>query len=339
MAAILGLGAQSHYRLAQEREFYKYIPREHSSSRYAPFDRASGDGFNPQPSPDSALTSYAQLGAIRLGTERAFISLFDRTHQYVLAEATPTLSLIGGHMAKESERLGLGCCIFPKERGICHYVESAALRGHQGDDAGDNGSTLVVLDVAQDGRFSPSQLQAPLSEARFYVAVPIVSPRGLKIGALSVRDTKARSSGPDQYSLDFMKDMAATVMQHLAMKETTLKNRRAERMIVGLGSFVEGRTTLRDSWPEAHAQHIASEKSGESSEGQLDIEQQDIQELANETGQGNLTIWEPSGSANDASTPSHQSASTSHRVQRSQGDNPSLNAGSGSPRLYCYTAI
>ncbi|KAJ5144281.1 hypothetical protein N7526_001789 [Penicillium atrosanguineum] len=328
MAAIIGPGAQSHYRLAQEREFHKYIPREHSTSRYAPFDRASGDDFTPQPSQDSALTSYAQLAAIRLDTERAFISLFDRTHQHVLAEATPTLSLIGGRVANEPERLGLGCCVFPKERGICHYIESTPLGGYRENDSVVNDSTLVILDVSQDNRFRASKLQAALSGVRFYTAVPIISPRGFKIGALSVMDSKMRSSGPDQHSLQFMKDMAATVMEHLAMKETTLRSHRAERMIVGLGSFVEGRTTLRDSWHEAHAQHAASEKSGESTEGQLNIEQQDLQELPKETDQKSLAIREPSEMAKnspvkDSSTSRHQPTSSRHRAQRSQGDNHS----------------
>lgn len=156
------------------------------------------------------MTFFAQLAAIRLGTERAFISFFDRTHQHVLAEATSTLSLIGGHVANEPERLGLGCCIFPKERGICHYVESTPPGGYREDDTVGNNTILVVLDVSQDKHLKVSNLQTGLSEVRFCTAVPIISPRGFKIGALNVMDNKARSSGPDQHSLQFMKDMAAT---------------------------------------------------------------------------------------------------------------------------------
>ncbi|CAL5870047.1 uncharacterized protein PFLUO_LOCUS4281 [Penicillium psychrofluorescens] len=134
-----------------------------------------------------------------------------------------------------------------------------------------------------------------------------------------------------------MKDMAATVMEHLVMKETTIRNHRAERMIVGLGSFLEGRSTLRDSWHEAHAQHAASEKSGDSAEGQLNIEQQDLQQLEKETGQKTLAIRESSGktknplarnpSSKDASSWRHQSTSSGHRAQRSQGDNHSQHSG------------
>ncbi|KAJ5975514.1 hypothetical protein N7481_009221 [Penicillium waksmanii] len=312
MAAIISVGTRSRYRLAQEREFHKYIPHEQSSSRYAPFDRASSDGFTPQASSDSALTSYAQLATNRLGVERAFISLFDSTHQHVLAEATPSLSLIGGRMANDTERLILGSCIFPKERGLCHCVESTPRRlsGHQAGDIGDQDNVFIALDMKHHERFNPSNLQAGLSEIRSFIAVPIISPRGYKIGALTVMDSKARSSEPDQHSRQFLKDMAATVMEHLSMREATVKNHRAERMIVGLGSFVEGRSTLRDSWPEAHAQQSAAETSGESTEGKLNIEQQDLQELAKETGRKTLAIRQPSHRAHRprASSPKSDSS-------------------------------
>jgi signal transduction histidine kinase/DNA-binding response OmpR family regulator/GAF domain-containing protein len=304
----------------------RYIPSEHSSSRYAPFDLASGDDFTPQASSDSALTSYAQLAASRLGAERAFISFFDSTYQHILAESTPTLSLNGGRTAHDNERLILGSCIFPKERGVCHYVVAVPRREHESENTGGDDDTLVVLDVTRDKRLETSKLQAELSEMRFVMAVPIISPRGFKIGALSVMDSTARSSGPDQHSRQFMKDMAATVMEYLALKEATVQSRRAERMIVGLGSFVEGRSTLRDSWPEAHAQSLDEEKSGQSTEGRLNYEQQDLQEqdlqqLAEEPKPKPLAIREPSTRANHSRTNSHHSDSSNLKTQDGQADN------------------
>ncbi|KAJ5988268.1 hypothetical protein N7481_003478 [Penicillium waksmanii] len=186
---------------------------------------------------------------------------------------------------------------------------------------GGHDGILVVLDVMQDERFEPSGLQAGLSEVRFCLAVPIISPRGYKIGALSVMDSKARSSGPDQHSRQLMKDMAATVMEHLVMKEAAVSSRRAEHMIVGLGSFVEGKTTLRDSWPEAHAQYLAAEKSGDSTEGRLNIEQQDLQELAKETDTKTLTIREPSNKASRSCTKSYDPDSSNQKMQVSQAGN------------------
>ncbi|KAF9895370.1 hypothetical protein FE257_000275 [Aspergillus nanangensis] len=293
MATSGGHLEQSHYRLAQEREFYKYIPNEQSNSRFAPWDQASQSTYSPQPSRDSALTSFAQLGAIRLGTERALISLFDRTSQHVVAESTPSLSLVGGNPRDGHDQLRLGCCVFPKDKGFCHYVESLPSLEYTKDSTVVGHSALIINDLANDERFKPQELVGAFSDVRFYAAVPITSPRGLTIGAYSIMDTKARPSGLDEYSIQFMKDMAATIMDHLAMKHSTFKSHQAERMILGLGSFVEGRSTLRDSWRQARAQYTASENSGETMEGQLDIQQQDIQEAVRDPGHQSLAFRDP----------------------------------------------
>lgn len=228
------------------------------------------------------MTSFAQLGAIRLGTQRALVSLFDRTHQHILAEATPTISLTGGRFQDDRERLKLGCCVLPKERGLCQLVEGLLLGEYKEESRIVEDRTLVISDVTEDERVRSRNLLNELSDIRFYAAAPIVSPRGFTIGAYCVMDSEPRTSGPDQHALQFMKDMAVTVMDHLAMAHSTRKSREAERMFVGLGSFVEGRTTLRDSWREANAQFAESERSGEATEGQLNIQQQRIQEVAEE---------------------------------------------------------
>lgn len=228
------------------------------------------------------MTSFAQLGAIRLGTQRALVSLFDRTHQHILAEATPTISLTGGRFQDDRERLKLGCCVLPKERGFCQLVEGLLLGEYRKESRIVEDRTLVVLDVTEDERVKSRNLLDELSDIRFYAAAPIVSPRGFTIGAYCVMDSEPRRSGPDQHALQFMKDMAVTVMDHLAKAHSTRKRREVERMVVGLGSFVEGRTTLRDSWGEANAQFAESERSGEAIEGQLNIQQQLIEEAVGE---------------------------------------------------------
>ncbi|KAI2717482.1 hypothetical protein CBS147332_4362 [Penicillium roqueforti] len=332
MAASEGAAVQSHYRLAQEREFYKYVPRELSASHYAPFDHASEKTFIPQPSRDSAMTSFAQLGVMRLGTRRAMISLFDKTHQHVVAEATRTLGLIGGRIRDEHDRLRLGCCVLPKERGICQHVED--LPSKEYSEAGEvlESRSLVILDMTQDERFRSSQLPHALSDVRFYAAVPIVSPKGFTIGAYSVMDHEPRTSGPDQHDLQFMKDMAATIMEHLAMDHSTRKSRQAERMILGLGSFVEGRSTLRGSWREANAQYVASEQSGETTEGQLNIQQQNLQQVTKEKIEKDLVIRQhsrvptnDSASKSDSNTRGRQQPSV--EVNKADGSVRSVLAG------------
>lgn len=55
--------------------------------------QASAEGEVAKSARDGALTAFAQLVALRLNARRAMISLFDREKQYVIAEATRTLSL------------------------------------------------------------------------------------------------------------------------------------------------------------------------------------------------------------------------------------------------------
>lgn len=315
----------------------RYIPSEDSASHFAPWDHDSNQKFVPQPSKDPALTSYAQLSAVRLGTERALISLFDRTHQHVLAEATPTVSLVGGHTANDAERLQLGCCVFPKERGLCHHVETSEPEDEK--ESSQNDSALISLDVTEDERFTPYKLQllAPLSNVRFYAAVPILSPRSFRIGVLCVMDSNVRSSAPDSHALQFLKDMAATVMDHLEMKDIKRRNRRAEKMIVGLGSFVEGRSTLRDSWRQANALRDDSKQSGQSNEGQSSKEQEDMQKLEKETEKTShkkLVVLDPPKKTNDAekadvedANDTQSDSAQSHQSAKSGSVTPSQSEG------------
>ena len=259
----------------------RYVPQDHTGSHFTHLNHESLNlKFVAQSSRDTALTSFAQLGAIRLGARRALISLFDNTYQHVLAEATPTLSLAGGHARNDRDRLRLGCCVFPKDRGLCTLVSSLPSAQFADDRAVVEGSAVVVPDVTEDWFQPYPPLLDPLADVRFYAAVPIISPRGFTIGAYSVWDDEPRTGGVDEDSLQFLRDMAATVMEHLAMEHSWHKSQQAERMIVGLGSFVEGRSTLRHSWRQASVQHAASEKSGGAGEGQLNLHQQDLQEAA-----------------------------------------------------------
>ena len=206
------------------------------------------------------------------------ISLFDQTHQHILAEAVQTLSLSGGHYQNDKDRLLLGSCAFPKGEGFCQQVLGVPSLEALDDDILINGNPLVVLDVKNDETFRQIRVIDPLAEARFYAAVPIISPKGVIIGSFSVLDPQPRTEGLCEADCQFLKDMSAAIMEHLDMKRSKHRNRQTSRMVTGLGSFVEGKTTLRDSWQEARRQHRATEVSGELAEGQLNKHQQDIQE-------------------------------------------------------------
>jgi signal transduction histidine kinase len=208
-----------------------------------------------------------------LGAQTAMISLFGPTHQYILAEAS------GTPLDRHCDSLLLGCCLLPKEKGICQDVAALPLSELSDGPAIAGGSVLVIPDIRDNRRFKQSKLADNLSGVRFYAGVPIVSPRGITIGSYCVMDKSPRKTGLDESSVLFMKDMAETVMEHLSMVQSKSRHHQTERMIVGLGSFVEGKATLQGSWLEANEQDTATRQSGEAVEGKLNKRQQDIQDV------------------------------------------------------------
>jgi hypothetical protein len=68
----------------------------------------------PKPSRDSILTALAQLATFRLGAGRAMISLVDDQRQYILAEATPNMSVQPGRPNDTSSTLWLGSISIPR---------------------------------------------------------------------------------------------------------------------------------------------------------------------------------------------------------------------------------
>ncbi|KAJ4354761.1 hypothetical protein N0V95_003534 [Ascochyta clinopodiicola] len=214
-----------HPELAKEREFYR-----------------------PQPSEDKALTAFAQLGALRLNARRCLISFFDRRNCYILAEATRTTSLHTGQPEFSEDSLHWGNTIFPKEHSICYYTVNLTTDrpGLPFDDSSSIPS-LVVNDLAADRRFRAYPSVVGFPKARFYAGVPIRSPSGHNIGTYCVLDDKPRD-GLSTHQLDFLKDMAGTVMRHLEMTRATEDHRRGKIMVRSLGSFAEGKSGLEDWW-------------------------------------------------------------------------------------------
>lgn len=69
---------------------------------------------------DTTLTAFAQLSALRLNCERAFISLMDASHQYIVAEATRSLSLKSEDVHDHADdALFLGQTILDFDWGVC----------------------------------------------------------------------------------------------------------------------------------------------------------------------------------------------------------------------------
>lgn len=136
-------------------------------------------------------------------------------------------------------------------------------------------SVFTVPDLTEEDAFKDHLDVTGYPNIRFLACAPIVSPKRIVIGAYTILDNKARGSlSPDQ--LKFLTDMAATVMDYLNTNRSRHQHLRGERMMVGLGSFLEGKGSLRSEWL-VEAEGVASPNQDDGIEGRANTKQQDKQ--------------------------------------------------------------
>lgn len=199
-------------------------------------------------STDPILTSLAQLGACRTRTSRSLVSIFDRKWQYIVAEATPTLTLTPDVTGAESggDELWLSRTAIPRSHGVCDWALT-----HSDDPALSCAElpVTIVHDVGTDPRFCQKPYCLAGSPARFYAAAPIRSSRGINIGVYCVIHTEpileqdARGAGMEAV----VRDIARTIMRHLEARRATVAWKRSQSMMNGIASFVNKQNTLLDS--------------------------------------------------------------------------------------------
>ncbi|OBS21344.1 hypothetical protein FPOA_07682 [Fusarium poae] len=242
----------------RERESFKYgasilnditeSPSEGASPPGAnnPTDNASDKASRQQKaSKDTVLASLAQLGLWKTSTDRALISLFDRNHQYIVAETTRKSSLAPGPIRPTNDHgeFWLYPGTFPRQLSVC----DRALMAQKNDPFAPQSELPLTLihDLEADAQLS--KLPHPLSgcPARFYAAVPIRSPAGVDIGVYCVIDPQPREVGAWSSSdTQALREVSSNVMDYLQSKSVGDAYRRSVRMTRGIGSFVEKESTM-----------------------------------------------------------------------------------------------
>nr|RBR02370.1 hypothetical protein FVER53263_09055 [Fusarium verticillioides] len=227
----------------RERETFRYDDSLFTNVRF-------NDTGLPVPSnelstcPDVILTALARLAASQTGAARSMISLFDQTHQYIIAEAsaiTPLIPSLGqdGH----PETLWHCGTAIPRSHSAC---ESTLCSDEiQSDESGPRPNhdlpVIVVDDVTLDPEYAAKPYCRPGGAARFYAAVPIRTDRGVNIGVICVIHTQPSLPWDDSHSR-FMRELSRAVTEHLETISLKSHQRRSERKSWGLTSFVEGNT-------------------------------------------------------------------------------------------------
>lgn len=147
------------------------------------------DDYVPRSSQDRALTAFAQLAPLRLNVKRALISLIDSSKQFILAEATQSISLqVDGRHGTEDQML-FGNVVISRDTCPHGLDTTCTLKDEEGNDRTIDG--LLISDLRLDDKYGSSWLVREKNIV-FFASVPIVTKSGYKIGTYSVLSNERR---------------------------------------------------------------------------------------------------------------------------------------------------
>lgn len=231
----------------------------------SPFARSEEQSSpTPVPCQDTALLAFAQLVAFRLGYRRSFVSLLSTNTEYVLAEATRTMSFQYASVTVEEDRPWIGTCTFPRTDGLGslaiatwrsarHIREEPQERDHYYT-SGLSPHWHIISDIRHNTDCQDKAFGRHAAWGRFYFAVPLRTAQGSMIGSLIVMDDRPRY-GVSSEDLSFMEDIADTITEHLHSTVVRAQRQRSEKLIQALGLFNRGEASLRDWWLDAKDTH------------------------------------------------------------------------------------
>jgi len=206
---------------------------------------------------DTALAAFAQLAALRLGARRAFITILSSSTEYVLVEATKTMSLQSDFVANPKDEGWLGTSCFARSDGLNDFSldewrKARRLREIPGDDQHYyTQGTSAHWHIISDLRHTPSVTQRAFFQRapspRFYFAIPLRVSEGTVIGSLSILDDEPRY-GVSAHDMSFCEDLGDTIALHLQSSIIRSQRQRSERLIQALGIFNSGGSSLRSWW-------------------------------------------------------------------------------------------
>lgn len=179
-------------------------------------DDLDEQGYEARSSRDKALTAFAQLVALRLDVRRCMISLIDTSNQYILAEATRTVSIASSRTAEDDE-LWLGSAVLSRPDAMCEHCLINTCTAVDDSGATLTARGLVVPDCRLDDRFKDRPYVVSDPGVRFYAGVPIYSRNGYMIGACAVSDDDPRAALKIE-ELKLMQETAQSVIEHLECK-------------------------------------------------------------------------------------------------------------------------
>ena len=192
----------------------------------------------PRSSRDKALTAFAQLGCLRLNAKRSIVTLLGATKQYIIAEATKTLSLLSDAQHGDGDELWFGNAFLDRKLGISADAMTPDIHtAYDPDGSAYAAPALVVCDLATHDVYKTRSYAG--KGVNFWCGVPITNNQGHVIGVYTVTDDQPRER-LSATELRFLVDMSVIVMAHLETVKNDRIRKRGERLIYGIGGFIEG---------------------------------------------------------------------------------------------------
>jgi len=193
---------------------------------------------------DKSLTAFAQLITLRLGVKRAMVSLIDSSRQYILAEATRSLSL-NSESTDAGDEMWLGHAIITRRDALCHNTFGSEYSALEENGESYVTDALVIPDCRYDPRAADKDYVVSEPGVRFYAGVPITTKAGYQIGVFAVSDDKPRDDLKAS-EVKFMEDISEAIMEHLELSKERDDRNNGERMVRGLTEFIERSSTQDD---------------------------------------------------------------------------------------------
>jgi hypothetical protein len=206
---------------------------------------------------DTALAAFAQLAALRMGVRRAFITILSSNTEYVLVEATKTMSLQSDFVADPKDEAWLGTSSFARSDGLNglsldEWRKARKTREIPSDDQhyytqGTSAHWHIISDMGQSPSVADRAFYQRAPSPRFYFANPLRDSEGTVIGSLSMLDDEPRY-GVGAQDMSFCEDLGETIALHLHSSMIRSQRQRSERLIQALGVFNSGGSSLRSWW-------------------------------------------------------------------------------------------
>lgn len=163
----------------------------------------------------------------------------DHPPEYILAEATQTLSLVSDQRHKPGDEIWLGNTIIKRSDSVCHHSFGQSYTAEDENGQVYTTEALVIPDMRLDVRFQDRSYVKQEPGIVFYAGVPIRTKSGHRIGVYAVSSERPRS-GLSIDEVIFMQDVAAAIMEHLELAKDRDARMNGEKMVRGLADFIEG---------------------------------------------------------------------------------------------------